>query len=244
MNLQKRKLGAWVKTLSKHWSWRALVGIMALVGCVTTITSLYSDVIVPVFFQERVVRREAELSDLIGMFLPDSHGRGPDWTTAATPDSPIEWSSDERNGEIPVEGFERRYSAARHGCTTVLVAGKPTHDQFDKTIHPALWTISLYGCMAGVECVQISSSGYASIPENLIKSVSRHLTLVDVHPENGYTFTGRLYKVEFPAKGECWLVEVWSIGNHAWFVDLVLFPGANSHQEAKEYLDDLLSESY
>jgi len=226
------------RKLRQHIVWRVFVGIMACIGGITTITSLYSDVITPVFLPTEVINREIEFKELVDLFA-DVSKTG--WTTGASSNSPIEWESDERYGDVPEDGFFKRFSAARHGKTTVLISGIPSHEQFDKNIHPAKWTISMYGCMAFVDCIQFSSegSGYNEEP-NIIASISEYAELKRTHPESAYTFIGKLYKIALPGKEVCWLVESWSIGNHAWFCEFTLFPGISSYEIANECLDSLL----
>lgn len=241
MNNSTNRLKVLIERTRKHWGWRIMVGIMALIGVVTTITSLYKDVLKPLCFPEKELKRQIELVNLIRLFMPDANGNGPDWAIGAEADSPIQWETDERYGDVPDIGFETRFGSARHGTTTVLIDGKPSHEQFDKCIHPATWEISLYGCMASVECIEIESggSGYNEIPD-IIGKLSQYAELRDKHPDNGATFSGTLYRLKLPGRGEGWLVESWSIGNHSWSFQLVLFPGPDSYGLAKEFLDGLL----
>jgi len=214
---------------------------MACIGGITTIASLKSDVIAPIFFPEEEPKREIEITDLIRLFIPPAHGTGVDWTTGASSDSPIQWETDERYGDVPDTGFFRRYSAARHGKTVVTIDGKPSHEQFGRCIHPASWNVSMYGAMAGVTCIEFSSdgSGYNEMP-NIMAALAECAELREEHPQSGHTFIGKLYRISMPGKEESWLVESWSIGNHAWFFELALFPGSSSRSLAEEFLEGLL----
>ena len=239
--LVKPKLLWRLKKLRNHIVWRVFIGIMACIGGITTIASLVEDGIIPVFFPEREAKREIEIKELLRLFTPSPDVANLDWTTGVSLDSPIEWESVERYGEVPDSGFFKQFSAARHGRTVVTIDRKPTHEQFDRSIHPAIWTVSMYGCMAGITCIQFSSegSGYNE-PPNIMAALAEYAELWGQHPESAHTFIGKLYRLAIPGRQESWLVESWSIGNHSWFVELTLFPGSRSRSLAREYLDGLL----
>ena len=230
-----------LKKVRNHIAWRLFVGIMACIGGITTIASLREDVIIPLFFPKQEAKREIDIKELLRLFTPGLDGAGVDWTTGASLDSPIEWESVERYGDVPESGFFKQFSAARHGTTVVTIEGKPTHEQFDRSIHPASWTVSLYGCMAAPICIEFSSegSGYNETP-HIMEALSEYAELRQEHPESACTFIGRLYRITIPGKKESWLVESWSIGNHSWFVELTLFPGSSSYSLAVDFLNDLL----
>lgn len=237
----KATLVTFFQRARKHIAWRLFVGVMACIGGITTLASLYNDVIMPMCCPSREVSHKVELEDLLRLFTPNTNDSGLEWTTGTAPDSPIIWETDERYGNVPDEDFFHMFSAARHGKTTVTIRGKPAHEQFDKTVHPAVWDVSMYGYMAGVECIQFSSagSGYNEMPK-VMDALSQYAELKDKHPESAFTFIGKLYKLSLPGKQPSWLVESWSIGNHSWFVDLTLFPGESSYSLAKECLEKLL----
>lgn len=241
MLLMAQKLQSWLVRIRKHIQWRLFIGLMAVIGGTATIASLYRDVLVPVFRPAKELRREIELVELLKLFAPDPNHQTPEWTTAASLDSPIEWQSDERNGNPPSDGFFSRFSVARTGTTTVKINGEPTHNQFDKYIHPASWTITMYGCMAGIQCIGFSSDGSGfTDPPNIMAALAKYTQLVQSHPKNAHTFRGNLYKLSLPGKKDSWLVEDFGQGNHAWFITLILFPGTGSYPLANQCMDQLL----
>ena len=238
------KLRLLFKKVHQHMLWRILIGLMACIGCITTVVALWNDILIPVFRPSQEIRHEMELEDLLALFIPSDGKRGLEWTIGASPDSPIVWTTAERYGNVPNRVFLNRFSAARHGKITVMIRGKPSHEQFDETIHPALWDVNMYGYMAGPRCVQFVARGssYNERPD-VIASIAHHVQLKDTHPKSANTFVGNLYRISFEGKHASWLVEEWSIGNHSWFLEFTLFPGEDSLPLAKEFLDSLLTRS-
>jgi hypothetical protein len=187
-------------------------------------------------FPKKEIRREIDLVELVRMFTPRADGESIDWIAGAAIDSPIEWTSPERYGDTPDDGFFARFPCARHGKTVVKIHGKPSHEQFEEFLRPAIWDISLYGCMAGVQCVQLSSygSGYNREP-NVVEPLAKYLTLEKSHPDSGPCLIRNLYRMSIPGKKESWLVESWSKGNHVWNVELTLFSEGESHSLANDW---------
>jgi hypothetical protein len=185
---------------------------------------------------DREIRGEIDLVELVRMFTSDADGQSVDWTTGATVGSPVEWTSPERYGDTPDDGFFARFPCARHGKTVVKIHGEPSHEQFEEYLRPAIWDVSLYGCMAGVECVQFSSygSGYSREP-NVVEPLAKYLTLERSHPYSGFSLIRNLYRMSIPGKKESWLVESWSKGNHVWNVELTLFSEEEAHSLASEW---------
>lgn len=167
-----------------------------------------------------------------------------DWTTGASLDSPIEWESVDRFGDVPEKSkFFKPFSAARHGTTVVTIDGKPTHEQFDRSIHPARWTVSMYGCMAAPIFIMFSSEGPGYYePPNIMAALAEYAELKQEHPESAHTFICKLYRITIPGKEESWLVESWGIGNHLWLVELTLFPGSSSYSLAVDFQNGRLSD--
>jgi len=215
--------------LGKVLCWVA--GVSLVVGLLGGIPGMFY------LLPERKIRREIDLVKLVRMFTPDADGESIDWTTGAAVDSPIEWTSPERYGDTPEDGFFARFPSGRHGKTVVKIHGKPSHEQFEEFLRPAIWDVSLYGCMAGVQCVQFSSygSGYNREP-NVVEPLAKYLTLKMSDPESGACLTGNLYRLSIPGKKDAWLVETRSRGNHLWSLDLTLFSGEESYPLAEQCL--------
>lgn len=171
---------------------------------------------------------KVELVNLLHMFTLNADGTGLDWTTGASPDSPIVWDTDGVDGTVPEGVISRNCNAARHGKTTITINGKPTHDQFDKNLHPAVWNISLYGAKFGdIECVQFSSvcPRYDRHPE-IMDALKQYIELDEVGPESAHLLTARLYRLSLPTnKRPCPLVESCIRSNdNSFVVALTLFP--------------------
>ncbi len=181
-----------------------------------------------------------ELVELLTLFSAAPSEWGIEWTAGADLDSPITWTSQDRYGAVPKEGFFSRYGAARHGKTHILMGGQPSHEQFAENIRPAIWEISLYGNMAAALCVELRSGGsaYNKTPD-LIGALGDRVQFEEAHPNDAATFIGRLYRLSIPGRKPGWLVESWSIGNHTWSVELTIFPGEKAYPAAKELLDQL-----
>ncbi len=187
---------------------------------------------------------EIELLDLLLLFTVNEKGVVPGWSTGASPDSPIEWDTDGLSGAIPQGVLSRNCNAARHGKTTVTIKGNPTHKQFGKTVHPAVWNISIFGSRGGgIECVQISSvySDCAS-PLKVAAAVNQYLEFKDMGPGHPLLPVARLYKLSLPDRQPCWLVESCIRTNEASYVaGLTLFP--TSAPWTHSFLNELLPQS-
>lgn len=187
-----------------------------------------------------------DLVDLVRMFTPPPSHDTVAWTTGATEASPIRWTTNERFGFMPkIKYYQDNFSCVRNGSTCVTVSGKPTHTQFDKTIHPANWDVNLYGAMHGATCVQLGSYGTEFDDEpNPMQALSKYAKLMLTHPESGIGFIGQLYKVTFPDREPCWLVETWSKGNHMWSFEFTLFFGETGYPAAYYFLAGKLTTEF
>ncbi|MCX5635357.1 MAG: hypothetical protein NTW55_05935 [Planctomycetota bacterium] len=225
------------RKLRKHIVWRVFVRIMVCIWGITIIASLYSDVIKPIFFPTKVIKREIEFKELLSLFVGEN-----DWRTGASIDSPFEWETDGIFGDVPSGEFFKRFQYARHGETVVLINGEPIHEELGKNIHPASWAIVMYGEYTdSYDCVLFLGSGTGTDARpDIMGYLSEYTELKKEHPESGGTFIGKLYKLALPGKEPCWLVESWSIGNHLWSCDFMLFPEIGSYEVANEYLGSLL----
>jgi len=233
------RLNTYLMRLRENILWRIFVGVLACVGFAAILLGLCNgDNFRSIFFKQQA-KNQIELTNLFRMFTPDI---GSDnrlcWKTGAEMNSPIEWETYGISGHAPKHETYLSRFFARHGKTHVTINGQPSHEQFGRYLHPAVWDVSMYGPAMCVSFVQFGSDGESTGDpiDKIMGTLAKYVVLKESHPKSGGTFVGRLYKIAMPGKEPCWLVQSWSCGNHSWQFTLTIFLGEDLYPEAKEYL--------